>query len=88
MQVESFIFPVDFIIFDLDVNMEVPFILGRLVMATGRAFIDVAVGHLRTRAHDNIKILNIYKAVKVPTIDEEFYTTAIIDLELEHSLIT
>ncbi|XP_019251428.1 PREDICTED: uncharacterized protein LOC109230377 [Nicotiana attenuata] len=41
VQVGSIIFPADFIILDYEPDQEVPFILGRPFLATGRAIIDV-----------------------------------------------
>ena len=38
VKVESFIFPADFVILDCEVDFEVPIILGRPFLATGRAF--------------------------------------------------
>ena len=37
VKVESFIFPTDFVILDCEVDFEVPVILGRPFLATGRA---------------------------------------------------
>ncbi|KAK4733622.1 hypothetical protein R3W88_007883 [Solanum pinnatisectum] len=44
VKVESFIFPVDFVILDCDVDFEVPIILGRPFLATGRALVDMEKG--------------------------------------------
>ncbi|XP_060210380.1 uncharacterized protein LOC132637282 [Lycium barbarum] len=44
VQVGSLIIPADFVILDFEPDPEVPFILGRPFLATGRALIDVAVG--------------------------------------------
>ncbi|KAF3612308.1 hypothetical protein FXO37_36842 [Capsicum annuum] len=52
VQVGSLIFPVDFIILDFDADPEVPFVLGRPFLATGRSLIDVAAGQMTMRAHD------------------------------------
>ena len=40
VKVESFIFPDDFVILDCEVDFEVPIILGRPFLATGRALAD------------------------------------------------
>ncbi|KAL5581503.1 hypothetical protein UlMin_013945 [Ulmus minor] len=40
IQVDKFVFPVDFIILDFEANREVPIILGRPFLATGRTLID------------------------------------------------
>ena len=39
VKVESFIFPLDFVILDCEVDFEVPIILGRPFIATGRALV-------------------------------------------------
>ena len=44
VKVESFIFLADFVILDCDVGFEVPIILGRSFLATGRAFVDMEKG--------------------------------------------
>ena len=41
MKVDKFIFPVDFIVLDFEVDKEVPIILGRPFLATGKILIDV-----------------------------------------------
>ena len=41
VKVDKFIFPVDFIVLDMEEDHEVPLILGRPFLATGRAMIDV-----------------------------------------------
>ena len=41
VKVESFIFPGDFVILDCQVDFEVPIILGRPFLATGRALVDM-----------------------------------------------
>ena len=49
VKVENFIFPDDFIILDMQEDKEVPIILGRLFLATGRAIIVVQKGELGLR---------------------------------------
>ena len=41
VKVDKFIFPYDFIVLDIEEEMEIPVILGSLFLATGRAMIDV-----------------------------------------------
>ncbi|KAL5543197.1 hypothetical protein UlMin_010907 [Ulmus minor] len=41
VKVDKFIFPVDFIVLDYGADLEVPIILGRPFLATGRTLIDV-----------------------------------------------
>ncbi|XP_049357604.1 uncharacterized protein LOC125822257 [Solanum verrucosum] len=44
VKVESFIFPADFVILDCVVDFEVPIILGRPFLATGRALVEERLG--------------------------------------------
>ncbi|XP_039119155.1 uncharacterized protein LOC120255386 [Dioscorea cayenensis subsp. rotundata] len=46
VKVDKFIFPMDFIILDVDDKVEVPLILGRLFLATSKAIIDVKDGRM------------------------------------------
>ena len=46
----KFIFPADFIVLNMEEDEEIPIILGRPFLATGRALIDVQKGELKLRA--------------------------------------
>ncbi|KAK4733613.1 hypothetical protein R3W88_007874 [Solanum pinnatisectum] len=52
VKVESFIFPVDFVILDCDVDFEVPIILGRPFIATGHALVDTEKGQIKFRLNN------------------------------------
>ena len=41
---DKFIFPADFIVLDMEEDKEIPIILGRPFLATGKAMIDVQKG--------------------------------------------
>ena len=41
VKVDKFIFPADFIVLDMEEDKEIPIIMGRPFLATGRAMIDV-----------------------------------------------
>ena len=45
VKVDKFIFTADFIVLDMVENIELPFILGRSFLATGKALIDVQEGN-------------------------------------------
>ncbi|XP_075504437.1 uncharacterized protein LOC142541864 [Primulina tabacum] len=49
VKVDKFIFPADFVVLDMEKDMEMPLILGRSFLATGKALIDVQEGKLRLR---------------------------------------
>ncbi|XP_049389143.1 uncharacterized protein LOC125853490 [Solanum stenotomum] len=81
VQVGTLIFSMDFVILDFELDPEVPFILGRPFLGIGGALIDVAVGRLTMRAHDKVRVFDVYKAIKLPAIYEELSAITIIDEE-------
>ncbi|XP_059301873.1 uncharacterized protein LOC132053786 [Lycium ferocissimum] len=90
VRVDRFIFPADFVILDCEVDFEVPIILGRPFLATGRALVDVERGDLKFRINDEEVTFHICKSMKQPadmsvvsvinTIDEAMDAT----VEHEH----
>ncbi|XP_017984308.1 PREDICTED: uncharacterized protein LOC108663603 [Theobroma cacao] len=52
VKVDKFIFPIDFIILDMEEDRQIPIILGRPFLATARALIDVEKGELTLRIQD------------------------------------
>ena len=66
VKVDKFIFPVDFVILDMEENQEVPLILGRPFLAIGRALIDVQKGELILRVNKEEVMFNIYQAMRFP----------------------
>ncbi|XP_016472316.1 uncharacterized protein LOC107794350 [Nicotiana tabacum] len=59
VQVEKFVFPGDFVIFDYQVDEEIPIILGRPFLATERALIDCEAGELKMRLNNEEIIFNV-----------------------------
>ncbi|KAK5786136.1 hypothetical protein PVK06_040765 [Gossypium arboreum] len=64
VKVDKFIFPIDFVVLDMDEDVEVPLILGRPFLATARAVIDVGEGKLVLRVGDEEIIFKIYDAMR------------------------
>ncbi|XP_052729898.1 uncharacterized protein LOC108327226 [Vigna angularis] len=52
VRVDKFVFPVDFVIMEMEADVEVPLILGRPFMKTARVLIDVDDGKLKVRVED------------------------------------
>ena len=59
VKVELFIFPADFVILDCEVDFEVPIILGRPFLATGRALVDMEKGQMKFRLNNEEVTFNI-----------------------------
>ncbi|KAK5843247.1 hypothetical protein PVK06_005697 [Gossypium arboreum] len=64
MKVDKFIFPVDFVVLNMDEDVEVPLILGHPFFATARAVIDVGDDKLALRVGDKEIIFKIYDAMR------------------------
>ncbi|XP_047159998.1 uncharacterized protein LOC124830359 [Vigna umbellata] len=52
VKVDKFVFPVDFVIMEMEENGDVPLVLGRPFMKTARVLIDVKNGKLKVRVQD------------------------------------
>ena len=60
VKVDKFIFPVDFLVLDCEADDNVPIILGRPFLATGRTIINVENGELTIRINDQQVKLNTF----------------------------
>ncbi|XP_070017989.1 uncharacterized protein [Nicotiana sylvestris] len=58
--------PSDFVILDCKVDEEIPIILGRPFLATGRALIDCETGGLKMRLNDEEITFNVQKSMMRP----------------------
>ncbi|XP_035837803.1 uncharacterized protein LOC118485606 [Helianthus annuus] len=52
VKIDKFVFPVDFVILDMDKDSRVPLILGRPFLNTARTIVDVAAGQITLRVND------------------------------------
>ena len=66
VKVDKFIFPADFIMSNMEEDKEIPIILGRPFIVTGRAMIDVQRGELKLRVQDDEVKFNLFEAMRHP----------------------
>ncbi|XP_070029413.1 uncharacterized protein [Nicotiana sylvestris] len=90
IQVGKFVFPTDFVILDYKVVEEIPIILGRPFLATGRALIDCETGELKMRLNDEVITFNVQKSMRRPS---EFTNCSLIDavdliVEIDDEMLT
>ncbi|KAK4707053.1 hypothetical protein R3W88_033392 [Solanum pinnatisectum] len=64
VKVDRFIFPADFMILDCKIDAEIPIILGRPFLATGRALVDVESEKLKFRVNNDEVTFNNCKSMK------------------------
>ncbi|XP_024024961.1 uncharacterized protein LOC112092618 [Morus notabilis] len=79
VRVDKFIFLVDFIVLDYEADTEVPIILGRPFLATGRTLIDVQKGELTMRVHDQQVTFNVFKVMRFADEVEECSAINVLD---------
>ncbi|XP_022862156.1 uncharacterized protein LOC111382419 [Olea europaea var. sylvestris] len=73
VKVGNFIFSMDFIALDIPEDQDIPIILGRPFLATGRTFIDMEKGELILRVEDKHEIFNIYIQYEKPPNKNDCY---------------
>ena len=69
--VGKFVFPVDFIILDMEEDSQIPLLLGRPFLATGAALIDMQKGVLTLRVGEEAAAFNLIKSMQNIDIDIE-----------------
>ena len=66
IKVDKFIFPADFIVLDMEEDKEIPIILSRPFLETGKAMIDVQKGELKLRVQNDEVRFSVFNAVSHP----------------------
>ena len=79
VKVDKFIFPAYFIVLDMEEDKEIPIILGRPFLATGRAMIDVQRGELKLRVQEDEVKFNVFEAVRHPAESDTCFMAEIIE---------
>ena len=69
--VGKFVFPVDFIILDMEEDSQVPLLLGRPFLAIGAALIDMQKGVLTLRVGEEAAAFNLIKSMQNIDTDKE-----------------
>ncbi|XP_070029758.1 uncharacterized protein [Nicotiana sylvestris] len=88
VQVGKFVFPVDFVILDCQVDEEIPIILGRPFLATGRALIDCETGELKMRLNDEEVIFNVQQSMRRPSEYANCSLVEAVDVILQEDGVT
>ena len=79
MKVDKFIFPAYFIIQDMEKDKEVPIILGRPFLATGRVLINVRKGELKLRIQEEKVTFSVFNAIKHPHDNDNCFKVDVIE---------
>nr|KYP38160.1 hypothetical protein KK1_040614 [Cajanus cajan] len=79
VKVDKFMFPVDFVVMDMEEDLEVPLILGRPFMKTARVIIDMDDGKLKVRVQDEEVNFNVFEAMKFPKGNKDCFRIDVLD---------
>ncbi|XP_012844346.1 PREDICTED: uncharacterized protein LOC105964368 [Erythranthe guttata] len=79
VKVDKFIFPADFVVFDMEEDKEVPLILGRRFLRTGRTIIDVYNGILSMSLGDETIKFDVFRTMKHPQEGDECFAFDVLD---------
>ena len=82
VRVYKFIFLANFIILDCEVDKEVPIILGRPFLVTGRTLIDVSKGELTMQLNDEQVTFSVFESIQCKD-KEECHTVDVLDVLIE-----
>ena len=69
VKVGKFVFPVDFVVMQMEEDTQVPLLLGRPFLATGATLIDVQKGELTLRVRDKAVQFNINRSLEHPNVE-------------------
>ncbi|XP_052734103.1 uncharacterized protein LOC128196651 [Vigna angularis] len=79
VKVDKFMFPVDFVVMDIEEDVEVPLILGRPFMKTAKVIIDVDDGKLKVRVQDDEVNFNVFEAIQHPNDKQQCFKMDVVD---------
>ncbi|GKE70240.1 putative reverse transcriptase domain-containing protein [Tanacetum coccineum] len=87
VKIDKFVFPVDFVVLDMEEDHRIPIILGRPFLAKAHAMIDVFNKKISFEVGDEIITFDLEKSMRFPPSDEDTCHSAdIIDLSIIDSI--
>ncbi|XP_058733404.1 uncharacterized protein LOC131605016 [Vicia villosa] len=82
VKVDKFLFPVDFVVVDMEEDRDVPLILERPFMKTARMMIDIDDGLMKVRVQDEEVTFNLFEAMKHPKEKHDVFRMDVIEEEV------
>ena len=71
VKVGKFVFPVDFVVMQMEEDTQPPLLLGWPFLATGASLIDIQKGKLTLRVGDEAVHFNINRSLEHPTVETD-----------------
>nr|XP_017239909.1 PREDICTED: uncharacterized protein LOC108212702 [Daucus carota subsp. sativus] len=79
VNVDKFVIPCDFVILEMNEDVEIPIILGRPFLATAGASIDVKAGKLTLNVGEEKVEFDLDQVMKAPTLETESFVVDIVE---------
>ncbi|XP_020206210.1 uncharacterized protein LOC109791332 [Cajanus cajan] len=79
VKVDRFLFLADFVVMDIEEDIDVPLILDRPFMKTARVLIDVDDGKLKVRVNDEEVNFDVFDAMHYPNDKSNCFRVDVID---------
>ncbi|XP_061339399.1 uncharacterized protein LOC133286070 [Gastrolobium bilobum] len=79
VKVDKFIFPVDFVVLDMEEEGYMPLLLSRPFLATAQAIIDVEKGKLKLRMDDEKVTSNVFDVMKHAKDNNDYFRVDILE---------
>ena len=81
VKVNKFLFPIDFMVMDIEEDVDVPLSLGRPFMKTAKVIIDVDKGKLKVCVENEEVSFNVFEAMKHRNDKKDYFRLSVIDEE-------
>jgi len=81
VKVDKLLFPIDFVVMDIEEDVDVPLILGRPFMKTAKVIIDVDKGNLKVCVENEEVSFNVFEAMKHPNDKKDCFRLDVLDEE-------
>ncbi|XP_061372042.1 uncharacterized protein LOC133314567 [Gastrolobium bilobum] len=86
VKIDKFIFPADFVVQNMEEDIEIRLLLGRPFLATARTMIDVEQGKLILRVNEETVTIDVFESMKHPTDGEDCFMIDIIQEAIDDAM--
>ncbi|XP_061374695.1 uncharacterized protein LOC133316911 [Gastrolobium bilobum] len=86
VKIDKFIFPADFVIPNMEEDVEILLLLGRPFLTTARAMIDVEQGKLMLRMNEETVTIEIFESMKHPSDEGDCFMVDIIQEAVDDTI--
>ncbi|XP_061364259.1 uncharacterized protein LOC133307723 [Gastrolobium bilobum] len=86
VKIVKYIFPADFVILNMEEDAEIPLLLGRPLLATARAMIDVEQGKLMLMMNEETVTIDVFESMKHLSDGGDYFMVDIIQEAVDDTM--